>query len=187
MKKICFIFLFSLLFYGCEYYVQETNPQLNINGGWTIIDIIEYYSEDILTVNQDFFAISPFDVISINNNHWLIRNDTTGIEPCYFYKIGYRWEFDYNNLYIKNDRGKFLGSYYVGFIGQYAPNYFILNSKINGNQMGGVWEFIPNYTIGTYPANSLFIKVPEFKFNLDGPERSFDRLISQEIILVLMK
>lgn len=187
MKKLFLLFLLSFLLSGCELYVQDTNPQLNINGGWTIIDIIDYYSEDIVTVDQDFFAISPFDVISTNNNQWLIRNDTTNIEPCYFYKIGYRWEFDYNNLYIKNNRGQFLGSYYIGFIGEYAPNYFILDSKTNGSQIGGVWEFVPNYTIGSYPANTLFIRVPEFKFSLDGPERSFDRFISQEIILVLMK
>lgn len=190
MKKILsFLLLVSLLFlFGCEAYIQESNPQLNINGRWKIVDISAIYSEDIIIANDDFYAISPFTVILTSDDRWLLRNDTTNIHACYFFKEGYQWEFDYNQLIIKTDRGKLIGWYYVGFMGgYYNPNYFMLDDKATGTSIAGVWQFLPENGQGSFPANVLYITVPEIEFSIEGPDRSFDRLINQNITLTLMR
>lgn len=175
-------------FIGCQYYEEVTNPQLNLNGEWRIIDIISAYSENLEVLNDDFYAISPFKVVSVNENNWLIQNDTTNIHYCYFYKEGYVWEFDYNNLILKNDRGKVLGRYYIGYFGGgYNPNYFKLTDKISGIEIGGVWQFTYELTYGSFPANVLYMVPPEIEFSIDGHERAYDRLITQNIIITLMR
>jgi hypothetical protein len=187
MKKLLFLLLIPLLF-GCEMYMEPTNPQLNLNGEWKIVDIIDTYSENLQIVNDDFYAVSPFVVKSINNGQWIIQNDTTDIHPCYFYKKGYVWEFDYNQLILKNDRGEKNGIYYVGFFNNvYNSNYFKLDDKITGVEMGGVWQFATNFTYGSFPSNVLYITVPEIEFSIDGSERSYDRLINQNITITLMR
>lgn len=187
MKKLLFLLL-TLFLFGCEMYIEPSNPQLNINGKWRIIDITATYSENLVVVNDNFYAISPFSVVSTTNNQWLIRNDTTNINACYFYKKGYQWEFDYNQLLILNDRGGIIGWYYVGFMNSYYnPNYFTLTDKASSAPIGGLWEYLPENGNGSFPANVLYITVPEIDFNLDGPERSYDRLITQSITLTLMR
>jgi hypothetical protein len=187
MKKLLFL-LFVLFLFSCEIYVEPSNSQLNINGEWKIVNISATYSEDLIIVNDNFYAISPFTVILTSDNKWLLQNDTTNIRACYFFKEGYQWEFDYNQLIIRTDKGNLIGWYYVGFMNEYYnSNYFMLDDKATGASVAGVWEFLPENGSGSFPANILYITVPEIEFNIDGPERSFDRLISQNITLTLMK
>jgi hypothetical protein len=63
----------------------------------------------------------------------------------------------------------------------------MLDDKATSASVAGVWEFLPKNGPGSFPANVLYITVPEIEFSIDGPERSFDRLISQNIALTLMK
>ncbi len=185
MKKILFFILLIPLLFGCEIYTERTNPQYTINGNWTIVDIIPTYSEDLKVINDNYYAIAPFDVISINNNQWLIKNDTTGILPCYFYKKGYIWEFDYNNLIIKNDRNKILGQYYINF--WYGYHISLIDKSTMANISGEFILFFPQIPYGATPESVMYIRVPEYNFNLDGPERRYDRLIKQNITLTFMR
>lgn len=187
MRSLLIIIL-SLFLFGCEIYEEPSNPQLNINGNWKIVDIIVTYSENLSIINDNFYAISPFIVVSVTNDNWLLRNDTTNIQPCYFYKKGYIWEFDYNLLLLKNNNGELLNQYYVGFINSYYnPNYFKLTEKTTNMPIGGIWTFEPKYGNGSFPSSVLYITVPEIEFSIDGPERSYDRMISQNITLLLMR
>lgn len=186
MKKLLFFLSLILILLGCEpIYLQPSNPQLNINREWKIVDIIPTYSEDLTVVNDNYYAISPFDVISINNDQWLIRNDTTNIHACYFFKKGYIWEFDYNQLIIKDDKGRIIGWYYVNFG---YNNYLYLTDKLTETQIAGYYLlYLPTEPYGAMPAPVMWITVPELNFNLEGSGRSFDRLISQNITLVFMR
>lgn len=185
IRKIIFFILLIPLFLSCQVYIEPTNVQFNINGEWKIIDITPTYSEDVLVINDEFYAISPFNVISITDNSWIIRNDTTNIQACYFFKIGYVWEFDYNQLIIKDNAGQRLGWYYVGYIN---GNYLQLVDKETMTHIGGVYIMnFPTYPYGVSPSTMIYITVPELNFNLDGPERSFNRLINQNITLTLVR
>ena len=103
MKQLLFLFFIPFL-WGCQKYEEISNTQLNVNGEWRIVSIIPTYQSTITNSiqisNSDFYALSPFVVVSNNvtNNTMVIKNDTTNIKPCFFYKNGYVWEFDYNNL-----------------------------------------------------------------------------------------
>lgn len=187
MKKLLLFLLLLPLLFGCEMYLEEGSSQLNLNGRWKIVDITPTYSEDIRVVNGDFYAVSPFIVASTHNEHLLIQNDTTNIQGCYFYKNGYIWEFDYNQLIIMTNTGKVTGWYYIGYFGgNYNYNYFNLTDKYTGMKMGGVWQFATN-VVGAFPSNVLYITVPEIEFSIDGPERTYDRLITQSITIMLMR
>lgn len=166
-------------------YLEESTTQLNVNGEWKIVDITVTYSEDLIVVNDDYYAVAPFDVVLIDNGQWLIRNDTTDILPCYFYKKGYIWEFDYNNLIIKNDRGRILGWYYIGYWYGY---YIKLTDKATMINIAGEYlMYFPEVPYGATPGTVMYITVPELNFSLDGPERSYDRLINQNITLTFMR
>ena len=182
-----FLFIILLLpfFFGCQEYIEPTNTQFNINGEWKIINITTTYSENVQVVNDDFYAISPFDVISITDELWLIKNDTTNIPTCYFFKIGYIWEFDYNQLIIKNNQSQILDWYYVGYLNR---NFFQLVDKKTMIHIGGSYIInFPTRPYGVTPSTMIYVTVPEFEFSLDGPERSFNRLINQRITLTLVR
>jgi len=186
IKKIFILFL--LIGFGCQIYEEPSNPQLNLNGTWRIVEIVSTYSESIEIINDNYYAISPFYVVSNIDNKWLIRNDTTNIQSCYFYKKGYVWEFDYNNLTLKNNTGNILGKYYIGIIDSYYnPNYFLLTEKETNKPIGGIWTFNVLYGNGSFPSSVLYITAPKIEFNIDGPERSYDRLITQSITILLMR
>ena len=60
MKKLALLLLLVPFIFGCQpYYVQPSEPYLNINGKWKIIDILPTYSEGVQIVDPDFFAVSP--------------------------------------------------------------------------------------------------------------------------------
>lgn len=185
IKKFIFYILLIPFFLGCQVYVEPTNIQFNINGEWKLIEITPTYSEDVIIINDDFYAISPFDVISISNNSWLIRNDTTNIQACYLFKNGFMWEFDYNQLIIKNEKGQRIGWYYVGYIN---GNYIQLVDKETMSHIGGVYIInLPTYPYGTSQSTMMYVTTPELNFNLDGPERSFNRLVNQNITLTFVR
>lgn len=186
MKKLLFLLL-TLILFGCEMYTEESNPQLNLNGPWRIINIQADYSDNVTVINGDFYAISPLVVISTSTDGWLVQNDTTGVEACKFYKNGYVWEFDYNQLIIKNDKDEIVGWYYFSLKSQfYSPGDFLLTNKNSGTSVGGKWHFSCEAS-GSIPANDLWITVPEIEFNLGGPERSQERFVTQKITLHLTR
>jgi hypothetical protein len=186
MKKISFI-LICFVFWGCEIVQFQSEPQLNLNGRWFISDITPIYettmTNSIDIIESDYFAISPFIIQSTIGDKMIIQNDTTNIKPCFFYKIGYVWEFDNNILIIKNNYGVIKGMYYIWFGDQfYNPNDFKLQDKINGEHISGNWHLKQNGN-GSNRSNDLIISVPEIWFNINGPIRSYERCINQKLLI----
>ena len=187
MKKLFFLLL-TLILFGCEMYTEESNPQLNINSVWKISTITPTFSGGNTTViNNDYFAQSPFIILYTNNGEMLIQNDIRNIQPCFLYKCGYVWEFQYNELLIKDSKGNILREYYVGMRDRYYnPSDFTLIDKITNQSIAGNWHF-HQLANGSMPANDLDITVPDIYFNIESSERSFDRLICQSITLHLTR
>jgi len=188
MKKFLLFLLIPILF-GCEIYELESNPQLNLNGPWRIIGIQADYSDGVLdlTHRDGIYAVSPLIVDSITDNGWVAHNDTTGIKPCFLYKNGYVWEFDYNQLIIKNNRDEIIGRYYCYYRSSfYNPNDFFLVDKNTGIEIEGNFNF-SYYANGSMPASNLSITIPEINYNLGGTERSMERTITQKITLSLTR
>jgi hypothetical protein len=110
MKKLL-VLLFIPLFWGCEKYELPSNPQLNLNGRWDVVDIDVVidkvnYGSQVVVINEDKAAITNFLVQGINSNGQLMLN-----QDYYGTKINRRfdisstkWEFDYNSLRIKDDK-----------------------------------------------------------------------------------
>ena len=191
MKRLLFL-LFLPLLMGCEKYLMESDPKLNINGVWKISTITPVLQSTMTTsikvVNSDFYAQSPFYIVSYNsNNEMLIRNDTSKVKPCFFYKRGYIWEFDYHTLVLKNDVGQILREYKVWFRDTYYnPNDFYLEDKHTGETIPGNWHFSQNGK-GSNRANDMVLTVPEIWFDINGSDRSYQRAVNQSIILNLVR
>ena len=187
MKKLLFFLVLIPILFGCETYEDISNPQLNINGDWRIINIQADYSDGVQILNADYYAVSPLIVVETTDNGWIVQNDTTNLQPCYFYKNGYHWDFDYNNLILKNGNDQIIAEYNVWFGSEfYNPNDFFLTDKNSGQRIAGKFH-TSFYASGSMPANDLWITVPEIEFNLSGSERSMERFITQRITLLLTK
>ena len=192
MKQLLFLFFIPFL-WGCQKYEEISNTQLNVNGEWRIVSIIPTYqstiTNSIQVSNLDFYALSPFVVVSNNttNNTMIIRNDTTNIKPCFFYKNGYVWEFDYNNLILKDNMGKILKSYNIWYKDSYYnPNDFSMTDKLTGESIPGNWHLSRNGN-GAMPASDLYIDVPEIWFDIMSSNRTYVRAINQKITLRLTR
>lgn len=186
MKKLLFLFIFIILV-GCEIVQFPSQPQLNLNGRWIISDITPTFettvTNEIEIINNDFFALSPFTIESISGGKMIIKNDTININPCFFYKKGYVWEFDNNILIIKNNGGKIMRMYYVWFGNQYYnPNDFKLQDKYTGQYIPGNWHFKQNGN-GSNRSNDLTISIPEIWFDINGSDRKYERCINQKLFV----
>lgn len=189
MRKIS-LFISLILLFGCEKYVgTESNPQLNINGRWKISSIVPTYESTVFSsievTNSEFFAVSPLKVISYDSNKILVTNDTSRLKPCFFYKRGYVWEFQYNTLTLKNDIGKILAEYNVWFKNNYySPNDFYLEDKNTGEIIPGNFHFKQNGN-GANPANELTITVPDISYDVNICDRKYSRAITQHLFVNL--
>ena len=189
MKKL-FILLLIPLLWSCQKYAQPSNPQLNLNGNWIISSYtltLNSSVTEVLSIKDDgFLAVSPFQVISKSGSTWLIRNDTTGIRPCFFFKRGYQWEFDNNYLILKNDVGMILNQYRIYFDDPFYGTGFKLISMTTGETIPGHWDFTANGN-GAMPASRFTIVVPEIWSDINDVGRSYNRALNQQIILTLSR
>lgn len=189
MKKLLFLLL-TLILFGCEMYTEESNPQLNLNGRWKIIQIIPNWDKEVILINKDSIIQAPYSVDSIDiDGNMMLKNGIPG-SPCFSYKLGYVWEFDYCNLILQNNMGKILYNYRYGSHGSYVynPNDFDLYDKVTDGEIPGIWHITPlDATFGSMPASDISITVPTIYFNLESSGRTFDRFVLQGITLILTR
>jgi len=100
MKRLILIF-FSFLFWGCEKYELPSNPQLNLNGRWDVVNIKVVidkvnYNSQVKVINQDRASVSNFYVIGITpNNELLLTQDFKNTIIKRRFDISTtQWEFD---------------------------------------------------------------------------------------------
>ena len=72
MKQLLFLFFIPFL-WGCQKYEEISNTQLNVNGEWRIVSVTPTYestiTNSIQVSNSDFYALSPFVVVSNNTTN----------------------------------------------------------------------------------------------------------------------
>ena len=155
--------------------------------------ILSIYESTLITTNikvidSSYYALSPLIIVSENlvNHTMVVRNDLTNIEPCFIFKLKYRWEFSYNNLSIKDDGGKIVKEYNIWFMNPpYNTNDFFLTDK-TGRRVPGTWH--ADYTsFGTLQTRKIKITVPEIWMDIHGSQRSYARAINQKIFLELSR
>ena len=120
---------------------------------------------------------------SINGGYMTIQNDTSKIDHCFFYKIGYLWFFDGNYLILKSNNNLILKKYRIHFGDlTYNPNDFTLVDFDTGRFIPGNWH-ISTKSIGVNRSNDLIISVPEMWFDITGEGRRYTRAVNQSFIL----
>lgn len=186
MRKYIFLIVVPF-FIGCDKYVVQTNPQLQVSGRWKISSITPVFQStitDTIKVTQnDYYAQSPFIIVSLIGNQLIIRNDTANIKPCFFYKLGYLWEFDGGYLSLFTSNNVFLKKYRIHYGDlNYNPNDFSLVDFDSGEYVPGNWHMSQN-GIGVNRSNDLTITVPDIWFDITGSGRSYKRAVNQSIIL----
>ena len=189
MKKLLILSLIVSLV-SCQKYEEISNPQLNINGRWYIADYTLSFNSTTVQISKivsdNFVALSPFQVVSKGSDGWLIRNDTSGVKPCFIYKRGYQWEFDYNNLVLKDNLGNILDKYRIYFDDPYYGSGFKLMSLSTGEYIAGHWDYTRNGN-GAMPSTQFTITVPVIECDINDASRKYSRAVQQHINLTMTR
>lgn len=189
MKKLLFLLILIPFLFGCEpMYMEPSNPQLNLNGSHKIIQIIPDWSQEVLVMNNSSYTQAPYSIDSIGINGRILAKSGAPMSACFFYKLGYVWEFDYNNLILKDNMGKIIHEYRIASYGQvfYNPYDFQLFDKNTEQPIPGIWHIMPLVKpSGSMPSRDIAITVPPLYFSFESSLRSFDRFVYQGITIIL--
>lgn len=184
--KTLFLF-FSLFLFGCEKYVQPSNPQLNINGRWDVVDVnvvidkVNYDSE-ITVVNQDQACVSSFLVsgVSTNNKLMLTQDFKSTIINRRFDVKTTQWEFDYFKLRIKDQYDdKWM---YVDFPCTYCSEVTTFETDFNGEKTRYTFS---GDTKAAMPSNVLKLTSQTFYTNIFVGSNRYDKAIIAHLEITL--
>lgn len=186
MKKL-FVLILTLFLFGCEKYSLPSNPQLNLNGRWDVVDIevvidkINYDSK-IVVVNQNQAAVSSFVVSGINaNNELMLTQDfkNTIINRRFDIKTT-QWEFDYFKLRVKDQYDdKWMN---VDFPCTYCNEVTTFETDFNGEKTRYTFS---GDTYGAMPANVLKLTSQTFYTNIFVGSNRYDKAIISHLEITL--
>lgn len=186
MKNVIFGLLLSVLC-SCEIYQQPSNPQLNLNGEWDVVDVdvvidkVNYGSE-VYVVNDDKASISPFYVLGVDENGHLMLTqdfDNTSLQRRFDVEST-TWEFDYSNLII-SDKNE-MKSFYFDFPCFYCTKLTKIDIKDSDEKT------IYTFTIDTYgamPSNELVLTSQNFYTNILIGGNQYDKAIISHLEITL--
>lgn len=185
--KTLFLF-FSLFLFGCEKYVQPSNPQLNINGRWDVVDVnvvvdkVNYDSE-IIVLNQDQACVSSFLVSGTNQGKLLLTQDfkNTLINRRFDVKTT-QWEFDYFKLRVKDQYDdKWMN---VDFPCTYCKEVTTFETDYNGEKTRYTFS---GDTYGAMPSNVLKLTSQTFYTNIFVGSNRYDKAIIAHLEITLQR
>lgn len=181
-------FYFLLLFLlGCEKYELPSNPQLNLNGRWDVVDIDVIidkvnYDSDVVVTNDRQAVVSNFFVTGINENGDLVlTQDFNGaIINRRFDESSTQWEFDYYNLII----GDHLSTeqMYVDFPCTYCVEQTIIETDYMGEKTRYTFSID---TYGAMPSNVLKLTSQVFYTNILVNGNQYDKAIESHLEITL--
>ena len=184
-RIICLIIVVFLA--GCEKYELPSNPQLNLNGRWDVVDIdvvidkVNYGSE-VFVVNEDRAAVNNFLVTGVNlNNQLMLTQDYfgTNINRRFDVKTT-QWEFEYNKLRIKD-----VGSderMDVWFPCTYCKEQTIIETDYKGQKTRYTFDIDTKHAM---PSNVLTLTSQVFYTNIMVNGNQYEKAIESHLEITL--
>lgn len=185
MKKLLYLLVFIL--FGCEVYEEPSNPQLNLNGRWDVVDvdvIIDKvnYGSSVIVTNEEQASVSNFIVVGTDENgDLLLTQDFEGtIINRRFDEKSTQWEFDYSNLIIKDYLKT--ETIYVDFPCTYCTEQTIIETDYRGEKTRYTFSID---TYGAMPSNILKLTSQVFYTNILVGGNQYDKAIESHLELTL--
>jgi len=188
MKKLIF-FIISLTLLSCEKYDEISNPQLNLNGRWDVIDvkvIIDKvnYGSSVKVVNDDKAAVINFLVQGVNSKgELMLTQDYYGtIINRRFDESSTKWEFDYYNLRISDDKSDEWMT--INFPCVYCTEKNIIETDHKGQKTRYTFS---TDTYGAMPSNTLKLTSQVFYTNILINGNQYEKAIESHLEVTLHK
>lgn len=188
MKKV-FYLVFFLIFglFGCEKYEEMSNPQLNLNGRWSVVDIdvvitkVNYNSE-VYVLDDSKATVSNFYVSSVDpdGNLILSQDYDSVIINRRFDESSTEWEFDYYNLLISDGVGS--ESMMINFPCTYCTEQTIIETDYKGHKTRYTFDVD---TYGAMPSNVLKLTSQVFYTNILIGGNQYDKAIESHLEITL--
>lgn len=188
MKKSLFVLLILLQsLFSCEVYEQPSNPQLNLNGRWDVVDINVVidkvnYDSDVVVLDHDRAAVSNFIVTGVTPNNELILSqdfENTVINRRFDITTT-KWEFDYNMLLITDDLSN--EQMYVWFPCIYCTESTVIETDYEGSKTRYTFSLD---TYGAMPSNVLTLTSQVFYTNIMVGGNQYDKAIESHLEIKL--
>jgi hypothetical protein len=201
MKNLIFI-IGVILLTGCEKYELESNPQLNLNGSWGVVDVKVVidkvnYGSGVSVLNDTMGTVYGFTVDHINSDGTLVltQNFNRASEDRRFIENNTIWEFDYNRLMIfengvnvidnNNDSIREPKEYiFTTLPCTYCTKRTVLEWDYKGNLTRYTFS---TDTYGAMPANELILISQEFVTNIMLGGHTYDKAIISHLVITLHK
>jgi hypothetical protein len=185
MKKLL-VLLFVPLFWGCEKYELPSNPQLNLNGRWDVVDIKVVnkfnYGMDGVVVNSDRASVSNFFVIGVTPNNELLL--TQGFDKILinrrFDVSTTQWSFENHYLNIRDDVSE--EKMWVDLPCTYCKEQTIIETDYKGEKTRYTFEID---TYGAMPANKLVLTSQTFYTNIMVGGNEYDKAVESHLEITL--
>lgn len=188
MKKV-FYLVFFLIFglFGCEKYEEISNPQLTLNGRWSVVDIdvvitkVNYNSE-VYVLDDSKATVSSFYVSSVDpdGNLILSQDYDSVIINRRFDESSTEWEFDYYNLLISDGVGS--ESMMINFPCTYCTEQTIIETDYKGQKTRYTFDVD---TYGAMPSNVLKLTSQVFYTNILIGGNQYDKAIESHLEITL--
>jgi hypothetical protein len=192
MKNL--IFIIGVIFLtGCEKYELESNPQLNLNGSWGVVDVKVVidkvnYGSGVSVLNDTMGTVYGFTVDHINPDGTLVltQNFNQASEDRRFIENNTTWDFDYNQLRIfENGRNVVVGEYiFTTLPCLYCTKRTVLEWRYKGNLTRYTFS---TDTYGAMPSNELILTSQEFVTNIMLGGHTYDKAIISHLVITLHK
>ncbi len=188
MKKV-FYLVFFLIFglFGCEKYDDISNPQLNLNGRWSVVDIDVVitevnYGSDVTVLDESKATVSNFYVESIDSSGNLILSQDyeNVIINRRFDESTTEWEFDYYNLIISDGIGS--ESMMINFPCTYCTEQTVIETDYMGQKTRYTFDVD---TYGAMPSNVLKLTSQVFYTNILIGGNQYDKAIESHLEITL--
>jgi hypothetical protein len=186
MKRFLIFLLIPILF-GCEKYELPSNPQLNLNGRWDVVDIdvvidkVNYGSE-VIVVNENRATVNGFTVQGVNsNNQLMLTQDYYSVLVNRRFDVSTtKWEFDYNSLRVKDDSSDVWMD--VWFPCNYCTEQNIIETDYNGQKTRYIFSVD---TYGSMPGNVIKLTSQTFYTNIMVNGNQYEKAIESHLEIKL--
>jgi hypothetical protein len=196
MKKLLFLLLLIPFLFGCEMYVEVSDPVTYMGGGrWTFIDydvVVTQSVSPVTILESDTICINSFNDVKEVSGGFIMKQDynDTPISRR-FIKNKTQWEFDGYNLYCEwiNIPGGMQPAHEPFWVTY--PNYLYTDythMSIEDNTMGVKTDFtFKTNNKGDAPPNELILVTPDIVASLFSSGRSYDKAVVYHIVLTFMR